>query len=61
MIQKNKVLKGRLKIEGVNKEVPNTAGLVKRLVITQKIIEIENKIPRVTDLVTTTVLNTEAK
>ena len=48
------------KIDGVDKKIPNTSGLVKKTDYKTKITEIENKIPSDTCLVTTAALNTKA-
>ena len=51
-------LNSEKKIEGVEKKIPDTSGLVTTTVLNTKIIEVENKISDTSSLVTATVLNT---
>ena len=52
MIQKN----NEKNIENADKKIPSTSELVKETDHNTKILEIENKLPSVTGLVTTTAL-----
>ena len=54
-------LNSEKKIEGVEKKIPDTSGLVTTTVLNTKIIEVENKISDTSSLVTATVLNTNSE